>query len=173
MSKLTKIFLILAIALLLIGCAAGDGVIGSSANATAKAKGLLSPSAQCMEVSLTGTLGGPGVGGNLAGAGTLVKFGTNANNCGDIHLQFDTGRATSMRLAQLGVNVNQLDAVFITHLHSDHTVGLVDIAQTRWHFFGKSFDLVCSGDHSTPGPNSRTMSCRDFGANITCLRRYL
>ncbi len=53
----------------------------------------------CLEISLTGTMGGPANFGSLAGSGTLVKCCTNANNCGDVHLQFDTGRATSVRLA--------------------------------------------------------------------------
>lgn len=150
--------------IIIFSCTAANG---PSSSAAILAKNKAAPEAGCMEVSLTGTLGGPGVGGELAGAGTLVKVGTNSNDCGDVHLQFDTGRATSIRLAELGVNVNQLDAVFITHLHSDHTVGLIDIAQTRWHFLGKPFDLVCSDDQITSGPNARTLSCQAFGDNIT------
>ena len=127
-----------------------------------------SESDSCMEISLTGTLGGPGAYKNLAGAGTLVKVGTTANDCGDIHLQFDTGRATSMRLSQLNVNLTDLDAVFITHLHSDHTVGFVDMMQTRWHYFGEPLDLVCAAN-ITLGIEygGRTMSCDNFGKNIT------
>lgn len=121
----------------------------------------------CMEISLTGTLGGPGVSKGLAGAGTLVKFGSIDNDCGDIHLQFDAGRATSLRLAELDVNLTSLDAVFITHLHSDHTVGFVDLMQTRWHYFGKPLDLVCSADVTTQGDHARTMSCDKFGSYVT------
>lgn len=121
----------------------------------------------CMEISLTGTLGGPGAYKGLAGAGTLIKYGTTENNCSDLHLQFDAGRATSLRLAELDVNLTDLDAVFITHLHSDHTVGLVDIMQTRWHYFGKPLDLVCSADVATLGDHARVMSCANFGKHIT------
>ena len=120
----------------------------------------------CLEISLTGTMGGPAVFGGLAGSGTLVKYGSIDNDCGDIKLQFDAGRATSLRLSELGVGVNQIDAVFITHLHSDHTVGLVDIFQTRWHFFGKPLDLVCSADQATDKPSPRTLSCANFGDHI-------
>lgn len=122
---------------------------------------------QCLEVSLTGTLGGPAFFGDLAGAGTLVKYGSVENNCGDVHLQFDVGRATGMRLSQLGVPANRIDAAFITHLHSDHTVGLVDLMQTRWHFFGPPMDLVCSADISVGGDFARDMSCANFAEFIT------
>ena len=121
----------------------------------------------CMEVSLTGTLGGPAFYKDLAGSGTLVKVGSVENNCGDVHLQFDIGRATGMRLSQLDVAANQIDAVFITHLHSDHTVGLVDFVQTRWHFFGQTLDLVCSADIEVFGDHARQMSCANFAESIT------
>jgi ribonuclease Z len=51
---------------------------------------------------------------------------------GDLSLQFDAGRATSMRLAALGVTATMLDAVFLTHHHSDHVQGLDDLAFSRW-----------------------------------------
>lgn len=122
--------------------------------------------ATCLEISLTGTMGGPAAFEGLAGSGTLVKYGSVENNCGDVNLQFDAGRATGLRLSELGVGANQLDAVFLTHLHSDHTVGLIDIAQTRWHFFGKPLDVVCSADKSTDKPTPRTMSCGSFAEHI-------
>ena len=120
----------------------------------------------CLEVSLTGTMGGPATYGGLAGSGTLVKYGSVESGCGEVYLQFDAGRATSLRLSELGVPLNKLNAVFITHLHSDHSVGLVDIFQTRWHFFGKPLDLVCSADQTVEKPKPRTMSCANFGEHI-------
>jgi len=120
----------------------------------------------CMEVTLTGTLGGPDVYEGLAGAGTLVKFGTISNGCSDLHLQFDTGRSTVIRLAELNIHPNMIDAVFLTHLHSDHTVGLIDLAQTRWHTFAKKLDLVCSDDVEEDGPFARIMSCKQFATHI-------
>lgn len=149
--------------LLLVACSSSDEAPSTAINST---QNFLETNRNCLEVSLTGTMGGPANYGSLAGSGTLVKYGTFADDCGLVHLQFDAGRATSIRLAELGVNVNALDAVFITHLHSDHTVGLIDVIQTRWHFFGQSLDLVCSGDHVTTAPNTRTMSCREFGEHI-------
>jgi ribonuclease Z len=49
-----------------------------------------------------------------------------------VALQFDAGRGTVMRLTDLGVAAHRLSAVFLTHVHSDHLVGLADVAMTRW-----------------------------------------
>ncbi len=155
--KSVKVYILGALVVFCAACShvqSGDSQVSSNDQKT------------CLEVSLTGTMGGPSVFGGLAGSGTLVKYGRVENNCGDVHLQFDAGRATSLRLSELGVGVNKLDAIFITHLHSDHTVGLVDILQTRWHFFGKPVDLVCSEDKTSFKPEPRTLSCANFGEHI-------
>lgn len=75
-------------------------------------------------VTLTGT-GVPHPAPGRAGAGTLVRHG-------DIALQFDAGRATVLRLSEAHCAPHRLSAVFLTHLHSDHLVGLADLALTRW-----------------------------------------
>ena len=59
------------------------------------------------------------------GPGVLVRADEAA-------LQFDAGRATTMRLAALGVTPVDLDAVFVTHHHSDHVSGLEDLVMSRW-----------------------------------------
>lgn len=46
------------------------------------------------------------------------------------HFLFDVGRGALQRLYQIGVSANTIDMVFITHLHSDHTVGLADLYLT-------------------------------------------
>jgi len=60
-----------------------------------------------------------------AGPGVLVRSE-------EAVLQFDAGRATTMRLAALGVSPVDLDAVFVTHHHSDHVSGLDDLVMSRW-----------------------------------------
>jgi ribonuclease Z len=50
----------------------------------------------------------------------------------EVCLQFDAGRATAMRLAAAGVSCRDLDAVFLTHHHSDHVMDLPDLALSRW-----------------------------------------
>ena len=76
------------------------------------------------EVILTGT-GVPHPRPETAGAGVLVRHGAVA-------LQFDAGRSTVMRLMEAGTPPHALTAVFLTHVHSDHVVGLPDVAMTRW-----------------------------------------
>ena len=164
-------FIVMLSTVLISACSQADQTPESQQNPSAEIQQASSTQevtqeGNCLEVSLTGTMGGPAIFNGLAGSGTLVKFGSVANNCGDVMLQFDAGRGTAIRLSELGVPVNKLDAVFITHLHSDHTVGLVDIMQTRWHFFGKPLDLVCSADKTAQKPAPRTLSCDNFGQHI-------
>ncbi len=121
----------------------------------------------CLEVTLTGTMGGTPSYGGLAGAGTLVKFGDSSNDCGDIRLQFDAGRGTNVRLSELGISPHMIDAFFFTHVHSDHVDGLADILQQRWHFLGGPVDVICSEDvKAAKPPPERTMSCRNLLENI-------
>jgi len=75
-------------------------------------------------VTLTGT-GGPPVAPGRAGAGAFVKYQ-------DVVVQFDAGRATCNRLIEAGIRLADLDAVFITHIHSDHVFGLAELVLSRW-----------------------------------------
>lgn len=111
--------------------------------------GLLTASghaAPCLIVTLTGTQGGPSVFNGQAGAGTLVRYGDESNECGALKLQFDTGRGTNMRLSQIGIAPQQLHAIFLTHTHGDHTEGLADILMLRWYMKGPGIDVICSND---------------------------
>jgi ribonuclease Z len=75
-------------------------------------------------VTITGT-GVPHVSPGRAGPGVLVTYNKT-------QLQFDAGRATTLRLSEAGVPVHRLTALFITHHHSDHLTGLTDVLFTRW-----------------------------------------
>lgn len=77
-----------------------------------------------VEVIITGT-GSPVPSPDRAGPGVLVIVD-------DLALQFDVGRSTVQRLAGAGLWPPDLDAVFLTHHHSDHVVGLADLLLTRW-----------------------------------------
>jgi ribonuclease BN (tRNA processing enzyme) len=55
-------------------------------------------------------------------AGVLVRVGTTP-------LLFDMGPGTMARLASAGVSYRELEYVFLTHLHSDHTLDLATFLQ--------------------------------------------
>jgi ribonuclease Z len=83
---------------------------------------LLAPAlseAQVFKVTLLGT-GAPPPEIERFGPSTLVEAGTE-------QLLFDVGRGATQRLSQLNVSLDEVDAVFLTHLHADHTVGLPDL----------------------------------------------
>ena len=75
-------------------------------------------------VTITGT-GTPEIRPDRAGAGVLVRSG-------DVSLQFDAGRGTVMRLSGAHQKLTELNALFVTHHHSDHIVGVPDLVMTRW-----------------------------------------
>jgi ribonuclease Z len=122
--------------------------------------------APCLVVTLTGTQSGPQLFNGQAGAGTLVRFGDDSNDCGSVHLQFDAGRGTNMRLSQVGVQPVRLNAIFFTHMHSDHTEGFADIMQLRWNnnSKGPKLDVVCSAD--AVSPLGFALSCGKFAMHI-------
>jgi ribonuclease Z len=117
-------------------------------------------------VTLTGTGPGPVVFNGLAGAGTLVRCGGGTNCSRTMNLQFDAGRGTTMRLSQLGIFPAQLDAVFFTHMHSDHTEGFAELAQLRWMFDGDGPRLDAVGSSDAASPSGATLSCRKFIAHV-------
>ena len=80
--------------------------------------------AAAMDVILLGT-GGPLPDAHRAGPATLVR--TNG-----VNLLVDAGRGVLMRLAAAGLGAGQVDAVLLTHLHSDHITDLGDLVTTRW-----------------------------------------
>lgn len=73
----------------------------------------------------------------LMGTGTPLndpdRFSfSNLVQAGGLNLMIDAGRGASIRLGQLGVPLGKIDGVFITHFHSDHTIGLGDILTTGY-----------------------------------------
>ena len=122
--------------------------------------------APCLTIALTGSGPGPDAVNGIAGPGTLIRYGDDTNDCSALKMQFDVGRGTAMRLSQLHIGPEQLDAVFFTHMHSDHTEGFADLMWLRWMFHGDGPRLtaVCSSD-IVAGPGV-TLSCKNFTAHI-------
>jgi ribonuclease Z len=79
---------------------------------------------QEIKVTLLGT-GCPPPVMHRFGPSTLVE-------AGEQKLLFDAGRGALQRLTQLKVRWQDVQGVFLTHLHSDHVVGFPDLWLTGW-----------------------------------------
>jgi ribonuclease Z len=74
------------------------------------------------------------------GPATLVEAGEQT-------VLIDAGRGATIRLFQMGVPIGRIDALLLTHFHSDHTVGIPDLWLTGWlnGYFGarqKPFHVI-------------------------------
>lgn len=97
--------------------------------------------AQDIEVTLLGT-GDPVPSIDRFGPSTLVR-------AGDLVVLVDAGRGAIQRLTQLGVSYADIDAVLLTHFHSDHVVGLADLWLTGWLISGRDRPLKVFGPTGT------------------------
>ena len=79
---------------------------------------------QDLKVTLLGT-GSPQPKMDRFGASILVEAGKEK-------LLFDCGRGATQRIEQHKVSFAEVDALFLTHLHSDHVVGIPDLWLTGW-----------------------------------------
>jgi ribonuclease Z len=96
------------VALLALVCAAAFGAVAQTAD----------PAASDFKVTLLGT-STPNPLPDRFGPSTLVEAGTE-------RLLFDCGRGATIRLWQLKIPLGTVK-LFITHLHSDHTIGIPDL----------------------------------------------
>lgn len=76
------------------------------------------------------------------GASILVQTGSET-------LLFDAGRGCLQRLRQIKVSYDTIDALFLTHLHSDHIVGLPDLWLTGWLISNRATPLNIFGPTGT------------------------
>jgi len=121
-----------------------------------------SASAADLSVLLLGT-GFPRPDPERAGPSTAVVFGEK-------WFVVDAGRGTTLRIAGTELKYAGLKAVFLTHLHSDHTAGLPDLFNTSWQFGRKTVPLELYGP---PGTAKLSKAMLDFFAEDIHVRRDL
>lgn len=78
-----------------------------------------------MQLTLLGT-GCPSVHAGRHGPAQIVRHGDTA-------LLVDCGSGVTQRLVQAGMSGRDIDAVLLTHLHSDHVVDLFQLVISSWH----------------------------------------
>lgn len=111
-----------------------------------------------LEVTLLGT-GHPGPSMERFGPGILVR-------AADQVLLFDAGRGGIQRLTQLGISYREIDALFLTHLHSDHVVGIPDLWLTGWLISGRDKPLRIFGPRGTAHLIEHLQEAFEFDINI-------
>lgn len=118
--------------------------------------------ASALVVVLLGT-GYPRPDPEHAGPSTAIVFG-------DKWFVVDAGRGATMRVAGTDLKYANLQAVFLTHLHSDHTAGLPDLFTTSWQFGRKTRPLQLYGP---PGARKLSKAMLDFFEEDIHIRRDL
>ena len=83
----------------------------------------------------------------LCGAGSPLPDPKRSGPCtaviaGDRLFVFDAGSGASRRMNALRIPQGEIDAIFLTHFHSDHIDGLGELLMQRW----------VNGTHSSPTP---------------------
>jgi ribonuclease Z len=88
----------------------------------------------------------------LLGTGTpqpvMTRFGPSILvDAGAERLLFDAGRGALQRLRQIGVS--DANRLFLTHLHSDHVVGIPDLYLTGWLLSRRQVSFTVRGPDGT------------------------
>lgn len=106
----------------------------------------------------------------LLGTGTprpvMERFGPSILvEAGKEKLLFDCGRGATMRLSSLKVPFADLSVLFLTHLHSDHIVGISDFYLTGW-ILGRSTPLRVWGPAGTTDMMSHLEQAYQFDVHM-------
>jgi len=113
--------------------------------------------AQDLKITLLGT-GNPRPVMSRFGPSILVEAGNEK-------LLFDCGRGATQRLYQLNSSFPEITALFLTHLHSDHTVGIPDLWLTGW-VMGRSTPLPVWGPEGTKAMMQHLQEAYAFDIHI-------
>ena len=112
---------------------------------------------QDIKVTLLGT-GNPRPVMSRFGSSILVEAGKEK-------LILDCGRGATQRLYQLKIPFSEITALFLTHLHSDHTVGIPDLWLTGW-VMGRTTPLKVWGPEGTKAMMEHLQQAYAFDIHI-------
>ena len=110
-----------------------------------------------LRVTLLGT-GIPDPQPDRLGSSTLVEAGRE-------RFLFDCGRCALQRLFQTGTPVHEVSHLFLSHLHSDHTVGIPDLWLTPW-VMGRKVPFSVWGPIGTQKMMSKLEEAFEFDVQI-------
>jgi ribonuclease Z len=79
---------------------------------------------------------------------------------------FDAGRGALQRLNQVKVRWQDVQGVFLTHLHSDHVVGFPDLWLTGWNTPGRNVPLQVWGPRGTKNMMSHLEQAFEYDIRI-------
>jgi ribonuclease Z len=122
------------------------------------------PGGDTIKVTLLGT-GTPQLNPRRMSYSTLIE-------AGDEVLLFDAGRAAMLQAKKSGANLKKLNKLFLTHLHSDHVVGIPDVWLTG--FLAPSFRATPMNVWGPKGVDNLTAGLRqayDVDVNLR-IRQY-
>ena len=88
-------------------------------------------------MQMADTLGGDYLDVVVCGSGSPIAPDTVAQACiavfaGDAMLLFDTGARSPAKIATMGLPIERLQGIFLTHFHSDHISGLGEVHLQSW-----------------------------------------
>jgi ribonuclease Z len=103
---------------------------------------LTTAQSESLRVTFLGTGGGPIGRAEYGGPAILVEYGREV-------ILVDAGRSVVQRMLQLNRQVPQIRSIFLTHLHSDHTIDIPDVWLRGWWGEGRKNPLEIRGPAGT------------------------
>ena len=109
--------------------------------------------------------GGPAPNPETSGPSTAVVVGTRV-------FVFDAGPGIMRRMAAAGLPIDGVASLFLTHLHSDHTLGVPDVILTTW-VMGRRAPMSIVGPPGTRAMTDHLMAAwaEDIGVRTEGLER--
>jgi len=97
----------------------------------------------------------------------IKQFGPSTYiEIGEEKFLFDCGRGAEIRLSQIGRDYTCITKLFLTHLHSDHTVGIPDVWLTGWNNCPRTEPLQVWGPSGTKNMMEHLQKAYEYDIHI-------